>query len=112
MAEIYILVYLETTLLIVGSSIAPVFPLFQTLCPGYHGRSDKSGTSGHNDVPLRTFGQSTFKRRPRGLFQITNDDTLWTRADAAADGNSYASTDGIVKTTEVNQTWASASVKE
>lgn len=108
MAEIYILVYLETTLLIVGSSIAPVFPLFKNLCPGHHGHSDKSGTSDKNNVPLRTFGQGTFKRRSRGIFQIVDDETMWTRADAAADANSYGSADGIVKTTEVKQTWKSA----
>lgn len=105
MAEIYILVYLETTLLIVGSSIAPVFPLFKSLGPGHHGHSDKSGASDKNDVPLKTFGRGTFKRR--GIFQIVDDETMWTRADAAADANSYGSTEGIVKTTEVKQTWDS-----
>lgn len=45
MAEIYILVYLGTTLLIFGPSIAPFFLLFRNLYPGHHVLSDKSGTS-------------------------------------------------------------------
>lgn len=101
MSEIYILVYAETTLLIVGSSIAAVFPLFYAGLPGTSGNRV---TGSNNGTPLRTFGQGTYKRR-KGFFE--DDETTLTRGDATGDA-SETPVEGIVKTTDVEQTWASA----
>lgn len=114
MCEIYILVYVETTLLIVGSSIAAVSPLFKHLNCRLRG----AGTSGNDDTasrgnaatPLRTFGQWTSRQRLQknaGQDDDDDDETTLTRGDAAR-GGSRTSLEGIVKTTDVQQTWGPA----
>lgn len=57
MCEIYILVYVETTLLIVGSSIAVIFPLFKNLNLRLWDTSGHDDTPSNNATPLKTFGQ-------------------------------------------------------
>lgn len=93
MCEIYTLVYVETTLLLIGSSIATIFPLFKSMSFRPWGPSDNVGTTSNNATPLRTFGQGASKRR-RSFFE--DDETTLTRGDALGDG-SRASLEGIVE---------------
>lgn len=90
MCEVFILVDVETTLLIIGSSIAAIFPLLKHLnlrlrgltTPGsdYHtGASHGNGknnnkNNNHNSgsTPLKTFGQWT--SRPRRTEEDVDDD--------------------------------------
>lgn len=107
MCEIYILVYAETTLLLIGSSIATIFPLLRSMSFRLWGPSDNIGTASNNAMPLRTFGQGTSKRR-RNL--VEDDETTLTRGDVIGDG-SRASLDGIMKTTNVEQTWGPVNIE-
>lgn len=106
MCEIYILVYVETTLLIVGSSIAAIFPLFKNLNLRLWGTSGNGDTASNNATPLKTFGQWTSRQRFRRT-AVEDDETTLTRGDAGR-GGSNISLEGIVKTTDVEQTWGPA----
>lgn len=104
MSEIYILVYAETTLLIVGSSIAAIFPLFWKMSTRLPGSSSQCDTGSKNGTPLRTFGQGTYKKR---RLVLDDDETTLTRIDSR--GNALnGSLEGIIKTTDVQQTWGLA----
>lgn len=107
MCEIYILVYVETTLLIVGSSIAAVLPLLRSMNVRLWGISGNGGTASHGASPLRTFGRGPSKRR-RDL--VDDDELTLTRGGTVGD-TSNISLGGIVKTTDVNQTWGPAHVE-
>lgn len=104
MSEIYMLVYAETTLLITGSSIAAVFPLFFDTKSWFWGASGKGSGGSKNETPLRTFGQGTFRKR-KGFLE--EDETTLTRGEIGED-IVQTSMEGIVKTTDVEQTWTSA----
>lgn len=106
MSDVYILVYAETTLLIVGASIAAVFPLFRNAKTWILGTPGDGGNESRSGTPLRTFGQGTFKKR-RGFFEDDNDETTLTRGDVTGDF-ANTSVDGIVRTTDVEQTWGAA----
>lgn len=112
MCEVFILVDVETTLLITGSSVAAIFPLLKHLnlrlrgltTPGnndYHHTTGPSHGNGNNknnknnnhnsgSTPLKTFGQWT--SRPRRAEEDVDDDddyddddeTTLTRGDALA----------------------------
>lgn len=103
MSEIYILVYAETTLLIIGSSMAAVFPIFQRLGLICWGATSNAETGSHNGTPLKTFGQRTSRRK--GLTE--DDEITLNRSDATGD-TSETSLGGIVKRTDVEQTWGPA----
>lgn len=86
MCEVFILVDVETTLLIIGSSIAAIFPLLKHLnlrlrgltTPGndYHTTGASHGGNNNNNhsgsTPLKTFGQWT--SRPQRLRRTEEDE--------------------------------------
>lgn len=107
MCEIYILVYVETTLLIVGSSIAAVFPLFRNINIRLQGTYGNGRTESSNATPLRTFGQGTSKRPKKA---VEDDETILTRDDAVQN-TSNTFLEGIIRTTNVVQTWGPAELE-
>lgn len=112
LSEVYILIYIEATLLIVGSSFATIIPLYKRCNLRLRGASKKEIRQ--NGTTLRTFGQGTLRSKRRTYCREIpdeDDEAELTRCDGGVGEDSNTSLEGIVKTTDVEQTWEPADIE-